>query len=104
MRFAVALLLLVLSTPALAQVGDCRGQADTLHRDLALNGSRLSATDRFQAEERLNRAGGLCLNDPRRATDDLEKLRRDMQQQSMLAHPPGVPPWTPPGTPGVPGR
>ncbi|HTH16512.1 MAG TPA: hypothetical protein VL974_07660 [Magnetospirillum sp.] len=99
MRAVATVVLLCLALPAWGQTGACRGQAYSVQRDLQLN-NRLSANDRFQAEERLNRAQGLCTNDPPRASDDLERLRKDIIQQSTL--PPQ--PSTPPGTPGVPGR
>jgi hypothetical protein len=91
----------VVASPALAQSsGSCLGDARSLERELTLNGSRLSPSDRAQAEQRLSRGQGLCFQDAPRASQDLEQLRRDMVQQAL--RPPANPGPPPPLSPTKP--
>ncbi|MCR6629782.1 MAG: hypothetical protein NVV74_06860 [Magnetospirillum sp.] len=97
MRTLVSLAgLLVLPALAQAQEGNCRGQARSLEREMTLNADRMTAGERVQAEQRLSRADGLCAQDSRRASQDLEQLRRDMVLQTNRPRElPEVPPLTP---------
>ena len=91
MRLALAALLVLAAGPALAQSGDCRGQAATVERELLMMSPELPALDRFRADRELAYARGLCESDPNRASWEIEKIRRQqtLTEQTRIMPPGG---------------